>query len=201
MTRPTLVLATRNPGKSRELIELFAGLPVDLRDLRQYPRLAPVDESGTTYLENARAKACAAAQHTRLPALADDSGLEVDALGGRPGVRSARYAGDHASDLGSVELLLEQLRDVPAAQRGAAFRCVIVVARPDGREMIAEGSCRGFIAVAARGEHGFGYDPVFIDPATGYTFAEMSDAEKSRLSHRTRACAALLSRLVPFLNE
>ena len=201
MSRPVVVLATRNPGKCRELSELLARLPIELRDLRAFPSMPPVREDGDTYLANARVKARAAARHTRLPALADDSGLEVDALGGAPGVRSARFAAEDADDERNTALLLERLREVPEAARGACFRCVIVVARPDGRELVGEGSCRGSIANLPRGDRGFGYDPVFIHPPSGYTFAEMADEEKSRLSHRTRACAALLGRIVPFLTE
>ena len=201
MMRPALVLATRNAGKCRELGGLLAGVPIDLRDLRDFRSAPEVAEDGDTYLANARTKAHAAARHTRLAALADDSGLEVDALAGEPGVRSARFAGVHASDDQNVALLLDRLRGVPAEERTARFRCVIVVARPDGRELVGEGSCTGVITAERRGEQGFGYDPVFLDPASGYTFAEMSEEEKARLSHRTRACAALLSRLVPFLAE
>lgn len=199
MSRPTLLLATRNPGKAREFSVLLSPMPLLLRDLRSFPDVPHVAEDGETYLENARAKALAAALSSGLPALADDSGLEVDALGGSPGVRSARFAGPDHSDAKNIALLLERLRGVPELRRTARFRCVVVVARPDGRMIDAEGTCEGRIANAPRGFGGFGYDSVFWHPASGATFAEVPPDLKSRISHRAAACRALLGQLSDFL--
>lgn len=195
-----LVAATGNPGKRRELLALLADPELELRSLSDYPELPPLVEDGDTFLANARRKAHAVARHTGLPAVADDSGLEVDALGGLPGVRSARFAADAGAgsgDAANVALLLERLRDVPAARRTARFRCAIVVACPDGRELTAEGTCEGRIAAAPRGSGGFGYDPVFLSGAR--TFAEIGAEEKDRVSHRGRAIAALRPQLAEFL--
>ena len=195
-----LVAATGNAGKLRELQALLADPAIALRSLADYPELPPVVEDGDTFLANARRKAHAVARHTGLPALADDSGLAVDALGGLPGVRSARFAADAGAgrgDAANVALLLERLRGVPAERRSARFHCAVVVARPDGRELVAEGTCEGRIAEAPRGSGGFGYDPVFLFGER--TFAELSAAEKDRVSHRARAIAALRPRLKAFL--
>ena len=195
-----LVAATGNAGKLRELRALLADPSLELRSLADYPELPPIEEDGDTFLANARRKAHAVARHAGLPALADDSGLEVDALGGLPGVRSARFAADADAgrgDAANVALLLARLRDVPAAGRTARFRCVIVVAHPDGRELIADGTCEGHIAAAPRGAGGFGYDPVFL--VGGRTFAEIDSDEKDRVSHRGHAIAALRPRLADFL--
>ncbi|HSQ00904.1 MAG TPA: RdgB/HAM1 family non-canonical purine NTP pyrophosphatase [Candidatus Dormibacteraeota bacterium] len=196
-----LVAATGNAGKLRELQALLADPAIALRSLADYPELPPVVEDGDTFLANARRKAHAVARHTGLPALADDSGLAVDALGGLPGVRSARFAADAGAgrgDAANVALLLERLRGVPAERRSARFHCAVVVARPDGRELVAEGTCEGRIAEAPRGSGGFGYDPVFLFGER--TFAELSAAEKDRVSHRARAIAALRPRLKKFLS-
>lgn len=195
-----LVAATGNAGKLRELRALLADPGLALRSLADYPDLPALVEDGDTFLANARQKAQAVARQTGLPALADDSGLEVDALGGGPGVRSARFAADAGAgsgDAANVALLLERLRDVPPPRRTARFRCAIVVAHPDGRELVAEGSCEGRITTAPRGSGGFGYDPVFLFGAR--TFAEIAAEEKDRVSHRGRAIAALRERLAAFL--
>lgn len=195
-----LVAATGNAGKLRELRTLLADPALDLRSLADYPDVPAVVEDGESFLANARRKAHAVARHVGLPALADDSGLEVDALGGLPGVRSARFAADAggaAGDAANVALLLERLRSVPAERRSARFRCAIVVARPDGGELCAEGACEGRIAEAPRGGGGFGYDPVFLWGER--TFAELDREEKDRVSHRAQAIAALRERLAAFL--
>jgi XTP/dITP diphosphohydrolase len=187
-----LVLATANPDKAREITEVLrdAGLPIEL-----LPRPADVDEveeTGATLEENARLKAVALCDATGLPALADDTGLEVDALGGAPGVRSARFAGDDVTYADNVAKLLEVLREVPPAERQARFATVAIARFPDGREVAAIGSVEGTIATEARGDGGFGYDPVFTpDEGDGRTFAEMSAAEKHRVSHRGRAFRTL----------
>ena len=191
-----LVLATANPGKVRELGELVTRWgPVAVVALDTFPGVRCPEETGDTYEENAIAKATAIAAATGLPALGDDSGLEVDALGGAPGVRSARWAGESATDADRIAKLLAALRDVPAAGRGARFRCVVALAWPDGRVETAAGECAGAIAAAPRGAGGFGYDPVFIAAELGRTFGEAAADDKRRLSHRARALEALGRRL------
>lgn len=188
-----LVLATANPGKVRELRALVAAWgAVEVRALADVGPVVLPPETGTTYGENAELKARAVAAATGLPALADDSGLEVDALDGAPGVRSARFAPDDPS---RVAGLLAALAGVEPGGRGARFRCVVVLAWPDGRLVSAEGSCEGWIATHARGSGGFGYDPVFVAAETGRTFAEATADEKRALSHRARAMHALGMRL------
>ena len=166
--------------------------PVEVLPLSAFPGVTAVEEGADSYAANAAAKASAVAAATGLPALADDSGLEVDALAGAPGVRSARYA---ATDAARVAKLLDALRGVPAAARGARFRCVVALAWPDGHVDTAEGTCEGRIAGAAEGTNGFGYDPVFVSDDLGRTLAAASAAEKARVSHRARAVAALGARL------
>lgn len=188
-----LVLATTNPGKIVELRALVGEWgPVDVVSLADFPDVRPPEESGATYLENALLKARAVAAATGLPALADDSGLEVDALGGAPGVRSARFA---PSDAQRVDRLLTALLGV--ADRRACFRCVVVLAWPDGRTEEAEGVCAGRVAEHADGAGGFGYDPVFVSDELGLgrTFASAPERDKARVSHRARAMRALGGRL------
>jgi len=201
----TLLIATSNAGKLREYRTLLADLALDLCSLTDVASAPEVAETADTYLANARAKAHTVAAHARLPALADDSGLEVDALGGAPGVRSARFAADAGLALGAsgdranVDLLLSRLRHTPDPERTARFRCVIVVAHPDGHELIAEGTCDGLITRVRHGNGGFGYDPVFFYPPLGRTFAELAPAEKDRVSHRARAVERLREELIAFL--
>ena len=196
---PTVVIATTNAGKVREFAALLGDLPVALDSLAAYPGAPEVDEDGATYLENAIKKARAAATWTGHAALADDSGLEVDALGGAPGVQSARYAGPAQDAAANTARLLAALAGLPPERRTARFRCVIVVARPDGALLVGEGACEGRIVEAARGAGGFGYDPVFLDVELDRTFAELPAAVKHRRSHRARACAALRGDLAAFL--
>jgi XTP/dITP diphosphohydrolase len=198
----TLVLATANAGKVRELRTLLADLDIPLRTLADFPGAPSVAETAPTYLGNARAKAHAVASFCGLPALADDSGLEVDALGGAPGVRSARFAADALGETGdraNTALLLRRLEGVADARRTARFRCVVVVARADGAELTADGLCEGRIARAPSGDAGFGYDPVFVYPPLGRTFAELTSDEKDRVSHRARAIAQLKDSLSAFV--
>jgi len=197
-----LLIATNNPGKVREYKELLAelpGLPLQVTFPAQEGIDLDVDESGSTFEENARLKASAYAAASGMVTLADDSGLEVDALAGAPGVWSARYAGPGASDADRYRKLLAALAGVPPELRTARFRCVIAVAQPDGGIETAEGRCEGHIGYEPRGEHGFGYDPVFIvDGQEGRTMAELLPEVKNRVSHRARAFAAavpILSRL------
>lgn len=183
-----IVLATGNPGKVREIRELFADLDVEIVAQSAFDIESP-EETGVTFTENALLKARHAADLTGLPAMADDSGIVVDALDGRPGVFSARYAGEGATDDDNVDRLLEELRDVAADQRGGGFHCAAVLAWPGNERspVIAEAVWRGTIIHERRGEGGFGYDPIFLDPASGKTGAEMSRADKNRVSHRGQA--------------
>jgi XTP/dITP diphosphohydrolase len=185
------VVATTNRHKLREYAELLAADGVELLAADAVVPGWSVVEDGDTFAANARLKARDLARRARLPALGDDSGLEVAALGGRPGVRSARYAGEHATDTDNTALLLSELRDVPDDRRAAAFRCALALATPDGTVVEADGRCEGWIARAPRGVGGFGYDPIFIDPASGRSFAELDADAKNARSHRRRALDAL----------
>lgn len=199
MSQPSLLIATTNAGKFREFGELLTDLPLRLESLADVPDAPEVAEDGDTYAANALHKAQTIARWSGRTALADDSGLEVDALDGAPGVHSARYAGENQDSDANVAKLLRVLAGVPPAQRAARFRCVIVVACPDGATLTAEGACDGRIIDTPRGREGFGYDPVFLYPPAGLTFAEMPAAMKHRVSHRARACVQLRERLMPFL--
>ena len=194
-----LLLATRNPGKLAELQRLLeSAVPgvavVGLRDVPEYPE-AP--ETGATFAENALLKAREAVRYTGLPAVADDSGLAVDALNGMPGVLSARWSGRHGDDAANTALLLGQLADVPDERRGAAFVCAAAVVTPDGAERVLERSWRGRVVREGRGSNGFGYDPVFRPDGLERTAAELTAAEKDARSHRGQAFAAL----VPVVGE
>jgi XTP/dITP diphosphohydrolase len=187
---PELLLATNNSGKLREYAALLSGCGFDLVTPVEKKLDIEVAETGKTFAENAALKAKTLATASGLLTLADDSGLEVDALGGAPGVYSARYAGDKASDAERIALLLKNLEGVPLERRTARFRCVIAIADPAGSLRLAEGTVEGFIVFAPRGSHGFGYDPVFLLPELGKTMAELKPEEKNHLSHRARAAAA-----------
>jgi XTP/dITP diphosphohydrolase len=190
------VVATRNRGKLREIVALLAGLPFTLRTIDELAPDAELREDGDTFEANALAKARQAARATGLPAIADDSGLEVAALAGEPGVFSARYAGLPSDDGRNNAKLLQALRDVPAGRRGARFRCVAVfVDAGRGVEIVRTGECAGEILEAPRGDLGFGYDPLFLVPALGRTMAELPLAEKNNLSHRAAAFRALADAL------
>src|SRR4051812_46049033 len=193
MTR-RIVLATANPDKAREILDALSGLDLELLDR---PVSVPeVEETGTTLLENARLKAHALRDATGEDALADDTGLEVDALGGAPGVWSARYAGEDATYADNVHKLVAEMEAARRNARTARFRTVLVLAGADGSELVAEGVVEGVIADAPRGNEGFGYDPVFVPAGgRGRSFAEMNLAEKQALSHRGRALRALAARL------
>ena len=194
MTRA--VLASANPGKLREFAALLAPLSLQLLPQSEFG-IRPAAETGTTFIENALLKAHHAARHARLPAIADDSGLEVDALGGRPGVFSARFAGAEASDADNLRQLLAELEDVPDGYRQARYQCVIVWVRSVGDQLplIAHGTWEGRIAHAPRGQGGFGYDPVFVPAGERRTAAELSGAEKNAVSHRAQALRALVAML------
>jgi len=191
---PVLVCGSANPHKVAEMEELLAGV-VDLRP--RPPGVPDVVEDADTLEGNARLKAAAVAAATQQGAVADDTGLEVDALDGAPGVRSRRFAGEHATDADNRALLLARLAAVPEAERTARFRTVVMVCLPDGAEIVTEGVCEGTIAGAERGDRGFGYDPLFVpSDGDGRTFAEMTADEKHAISHRGRAMRALA--LTPF---
>ena len=189
-----LVLASNNKGKVRELRDILVDQPLLLVTPSEIGISLDINEDGATYEENARLKALAMATKSNMVALADDSGLEVDALGGEPGLHSARYAGKDASDIDRVTLLLKKLEGVPFEKRTAKFRCVIVIATPDGRTGACEGTCSGVISFEPRGSQGFGYDPVFYFPDLGMTMAELPSDIKNQVSHRGKA-----ARQVPFL--
>ncbi len=197
--RRPIVLGSTNAGKLRELRQLLAGVPVEVRGLAAYPEAELPEETGETFAENARLKATALARQLGCWVLADDSGLCVDALGGRPGVRSARYAGDDATDERNVARLLDELAGVDGARRTATFVCVVVLASPERVLLEAEGRCEGRITRHPRGENGFGYDPVFFYPDFGATFAEVSAEAKNAVSHRGRALRALARQLPALL--
>ena len=185
-----IVVASHNRGKIAEIAEILASSGLELAGPDEFEPYPEPEETGGTFLENAMIKAAAAYEATGLPALADDSGLEVDALGGAPGVRSARYGGDGLSDEGRYTRLLEELAGVPEKERSARFRCVMVLYPAPGaagEALVTEGALEGRIAEEPAGENGFGYDPVFYVPTAGKTAAEMEPAEKNAISHRYRA--------------
>jgi XTP/dITP diphosphohydrolase len=206
MAALTLVMASRNPGKVRELREILKDLDVHLLSLADFPELPEIPEEGPTFVENAAAKAREVARLTGLPALADDSGLEVAALGGKPGVWSARYAQDRTApatptDEDNWRKLLEEMAGVPLEARQARFVCEIALALPDGRLFMAHGECAGRIALTPQGRQGFGYDPVFTVPEYDRTMAELGPQVKNRISHRARALAALKELLLSLRAE
>jgi XTP/dITP diphosphohydrolase len=182
-----LLLATNNKGKVREYKHMLKDLPFELVLPAELGIKTEVDEMGGSLEENARLKATSLARESQLLTLADDSGLEVDVLGGEPGRLSARYAGEGASDRDRVNYLLSRLKDVPEEKRSARFRCVIAIATPGGEVELCSGECPGFITLEPRGEEGFGYDPIFYLPELGKTMAELTLEEKNRVSHRGRA--------------
>lgn len=203
-----MVIASRNPGKVVEMQRFLEGLGIQVLGLDAFPEMPEVVEDGSSFRENSLKKARAVAAHTGLPAIADDSGLEVDALGGRPGVYSARFAGPGATDEANNRKLLEEMAGVPPDSRHARYRTVISLVVPEGSlghsaaisgsiEATVEGVVEGGIASEPRGASGFGYDPVFYIPELGKTFAELSQAEREAYSHRFRA----LRRLRPLLEE
>jgi XTP/dITP diphosphohydrolase len=185
----TLVIATRNPGKTAEIRDLLNDFPVDVKNIDDFGKIPAVEEDGETFDDNAYKKASFVSKVLGLPALADDSGLVVDALDGAPGVYSARYAGDDATDEQRYNKLLAEMKG--EANREAAFECVISIAVPTGPALTYEGRCEGSIAEAPRGKNGFGYDPVFYYPPLKKTFAEITREEKSRVSHRGKALREL----------
>lgn len=182
-----IILATTNPGKATEFAALLQGLPVEVQTLRDYPQIGDIVEDGQTFAENAQIKASTVARLCGKIAIADDSGLMVDALGGAPGIYSARFAGEAKDDEANIAKLLKLLEGVPPEERGAQFCCAIAIVLPDGEQYAAEGICRGEIALAKAGDGGFGYDPIFYLPELGKTFAQLTMREKNAISHRGRA--------------
>ncbi|HEY9476724.1 MAG TPA: RdgB/HAM1 family non-canonical purine NTP pyrophosphatase [Mycobacteriales bacterium] len=201
MTAARLVVATRNASKLAELRRMLRdGLDVELLGLNDVEPYPEVPETGATFAENALAKAREAVRHTGLPAVADDSGLTVDALSGMPGVLSARWAGPGRSDQANLQLVLDQVADVPDERRGAAFVCAAALVTPDGVEEVVEGRVEGTLLRAPRGENGFGYDPIFVPIGHTRTTAEMTAEEKDALSHRGRALRVLAPRILAALS-
>jgi len=184
-----IVLATRNAGKTKEIQELLKDFPVEIKNLDDFGPIPPVEEDGMTFDDNAYKKASFTAKVLGLPALADDSGLQVDALAGAPGVHSARYAGPDATDAENNARLWREMDG--QTNRAATFVCVISIAVPSGPALTYEAECRGTIADAPEGDKGFGYDPIFYYPPLKKTFAQMSSEEKNRVSHRGKAFAEL----------
>ncbi len=190
-THRVLVLATRNPDKVREIAAIYAHLGLEIRPVTEWPGVGDLPEDGATYADNAASKARAAAAATGLVALADDSGIEIDALGGAPGARSRHFLGDAATDADRNAHVLALLRGVPDDRRTARYRAVVAVALPGGHDVrVFEGVCEGSVAHRPRGRHGFGYDPIFIVTEAGRTMAELPPEAKNRISHRARALRA-----------
>ncbi len=199
-----LLLATRNQGKIvefRRILDAVAPGAIELVGLDQFPNLHDVDETGKTFEENALLKAREMSEATGLPAIADDSGLCVDALNGDPGIFSARWAGAHGNDQANLEKVLEQLRETPAAERGAYFICVAALYLPDGRTFCKEGRFYGTILHAPVGENGFGYDPIFQPEGLEISSAQMSAEEKDAMSHRGKALRAIAPFVMKALNS
>jgi XTP/dITP diphosphohydrolase len=197
-----LVLATRNQGKIvelRRILDAISNGTIELVSVDQYPDIADVEETGSTFEENALLKAVAICKATGLPALADDSGLCVDALGGAPGIFSARYAGKHGDDIANLNKVLVELKSVENSKRSAHFTCVTALVMPDGRKVTKAGEFHGFIAHAPVGEHGFGYDPIFIPQGSSITSAQMSPHEKDLLSHRGISLRAIAPHVIELL--
>ena len=191
-----VAIASRNPGKVREILAICATWPVEWVTWETHAGTWPdVEETGDSYVDNALLKARAVAEAAGVPAVADDSGIEVDALGGGPGPRSARYAGEGATDEQNLHMLIRAVAGVPAPGRTARYRCVAAMARPDGPDVWAESVCEGTLLSKPRGSGGFGYDPIFVPAGWDRTMAELTPEEKDRISHRGRAFRALGERL------
>jgi len=181
------MIATRNKGKIREIREALNGLGLRIYDLSDFSDVPEIEEDGKSFAENALKKARFYSNYFGKLTIADDSGLEVDSLKGLPGIYSARYAGEGASSQVNNQKLLREMQGVPISERGARFKCIIATGSPDGKEAIAEGSCKGSIGFREKGRRGFGYDPLFILPKYGKTMAELSIEEKNKISHRGKA--------------
>jgi XTP/dITP diphosphohydrolase len=189
--RLKVVLATGNEDKVREIRQILCDAPIDLVSLKEFPDVTPAEEDGRTFEENALKKAMSVWRQTGLASLADDSGLEVDALGGKPGVKSARFAGEGASYEENNRKLLEELRSTPEEKRKAAFVCVAALVTPKGKMILQRGEVKGRIIEEYRGQGGFGYDPIFYLPRQKKTMAELGQEEKNKISHRAQAFNAI----------
>jgi len=201
-TSKKLVIATHNVGKIvefRRILDAISEGAVELVGIDQFPELDDVEETGATFEENALLKARYTAKMTGLPAISDDSGLCVDALGGQPGIFSARWAGEHGNDAANVRKVLDDLRDIPDEKRGAYFICVSALVMPDGREAVAEGFFHGRILHEAIGENGFGYDPIFLPLGASISSAQMSAEEKDSISHRGKSLRAIAPHVMEML--
>ena len=196
-----VVIATRNEGKLREIKDILAPWSLKILSLKDFPEIPEIIEDGSTFAENAAKKAREVTRQTGRLAIADDSGLVVDALHGKPGVFSSRYGGEKATDEERFQKLLAEMTEIPEGKRQAAFVCTIALATPQGKVELLEGRCRGQIAFAPRGEHGFGYDPIFSLPELGKTMAELDPEVKNRLSHRARALEKLKELLPTILKQ
>lgn len=197
-----IVIATRNKGKAHEIKKKLADLDLEMLTLDDFLDISSPHEDGKSFRENALKKARFIAEETNIPTLADDSGLEVDALNGKPGIFSARYAGESATDDENNKKLLKELNGVPLAKRGASYKCVIVLFFPkDEEKIIVEGSCNGLIALEPKGKGGFGYDPLFFVPEYGKTMAELPTEIKNRISHRGKALSKLRKKLMVILEQ
>ncbi len=194
-----IVIATSNKGKVKEIENILRGIPVDVLPVTEFGKMPDVDEDAPDFLGNALKKARAVSELYNVVALADDSGLEVDALDGAPGVLSARYAGPDATDALNNNKLLEDMADIPEDKRSARFRCTVVLYHPDGQWISADGVCEGMIALEPKGDNGFGYDPLFFLPDLGKTMAELAPDQKNLLSHRYNALIKLKDKLMDFL--
>lgn len=198
--RHTVIIATRNKGKAKEFEALFNEKGYDIKTLLDYPELDDVEETGTTFHENALLKAETIADKLNTLVLADDSGLTVDALYGQPGVYSARYAGEEKNDAKNNAKLLMELADTPLEKRQAAFHCSLALAAPGKESLVIEGQVKGIIAEVPRGTHGFGYDPLFYIPDKDKTMAQLTQEEKNEISHRAVALKKLSGKLDDWLN-
>jgi len=196
-----VVIATRNEGKLREIKDILAPWGFNILSLKDFPWIREIIEDGSTFAENAAKKAREVARQTGRLAIADDSGLVVDALQGKPGVFSSRYGGEKATDEQKFQKLLAEMSGIPEGKRQAAFVCTLAVATPLGEVELLEGRCRGQIAFAPRGKHGFGYDPIFFLPELGKTMAELDPEVKNRISHRARALEKLKELLPTILKQ
>lgn len=186
-----VLIATQNLGKARDFEALLRPLGYDVLTLQDVAKDLDIEETGVTFEENAILKAEGAAEALQMPVIADDSGLEIDALNGEPGVYSARYAGEQKNDQANIDKVLEKLKDVPENERTARFRCVLAVAAPNQKTETFSGSCEGEILAERRGENGFGYDPIFWVPSEGRAMAELKPEEKAAISHRGNALQKL----------
>ena len=191
----TIIIATKNQGKAKEFKKIFNAYGYQVKTLLDYPNIKEVPETGETFAENAFQKASTISSELNTIVLADDSGLEVDALGGRPGIYSARFAGEHGNDAKNNQKLVEVLKNIPEEDRGANFHCSLVLAGPDREPLFVEGQAFGQILDVGRGENGFGYDPLFYIPELDKTMAELTSEEKNEISHRARAIKKLQKHL------